>query len=138
MLHLPPMKRLLLLSCDSEVEDAVDRMLPRMGIEIDAIRDADDALRRLNTSAYDVVVFDRVSASSHVTPLLDALRVQATPKPIVIVTSADDPDLDPNVVSLIVPSTYDTSALVGVILACATEPATIQPPEPDPPSIRVE
>jgi DNA-binding NtrC family response regulator len=124
------MKRLLLCHPDQEVFSAVERTLTRVGVTIDAVGNADDVLLRLGSDDHSLVVVDRVIAGSRIGEILERLRGRSTPKPIVIVTSTDETDLDPNIVSLIVPSTYDVSTLVGVILACAAD--TPNSPEADP------
>ncbi|HEX2834057.1 MAG TPA: hypothetical protein VHW00_13680 [Thermoanaerobaculia bacterium] len=123
------MKRLLLLHPDGDVYAAVERTLSRMGVTTDVVQSADDVLLRLDSHHHGLVVVDRILAGTRMDEILTSLRAQTSPKPIVIVTSTNDGDLDPNVVSLVVPASYDVSALVGVILACATEPRPI--PEDD-------
>jgi DNA-binding NtrC family response regulator len=115
------MKRLLLCHPDQEVYSAVERTLTRVGVTIDAVANADDVLLHLGSNDHALVVVDRIVAGSRISEILERLRGRSTPKPIVIVTSTDETDLDPNIVSLIVPSSYDVSTLVGVILACAAD-----------------
>lgn len=117
------MKRLLLCHPNLEVSSAIERTLTRIGVTIDVAEDADGALLRLNSDHHALVVVDRMLAGPRLDEIIETLRGRSTPKPIVIVTSTDDTDLDPNIVSLIVPASYDVPTLVGVILACATEPA---------------
>lgn len=121
------MKRLLLCHPDRDVEQAVERTLTRIGVTMDVAQSADDALVRLDSEHHGLVVVDRLLAGPRLDDILDTLRARSTPKPIVIVTSTDETDLDPNIVSLIVPSTYDVPTLVGVILACAAESAGSPP-----------
>jgi CheY-like chemotaxis protein len=123
------MKRLLLCHPDLEVSAAIERTLSRIGVTIDFADGADDALLRLNSEHHGLVVVDRLLAGPRLGEIIETLRGRSTPKPIVIVTSTDDTDLDPNIVSLIVPASYDVPTLVGVILACATEPGP--PPQLD-------
>lgn len=117
------MKRLLLLPSTREVEQAILRLLGRLGVTVDVVVDGDDALLRLTTFTYDIVVIDRVLAAEKFNAIIESLRGGHSPKPVVIVTSTLEEDLDSSVVSLIVPSGYDSSTLVGVILACATDGA---------------
>lgn len=123
------MKRLLLLHPDGDVYSAVERTLSRMGVTTDVVQNADDVLLRLDADHHGLVVVDRLLAGPRLDDILTSLRGRTSPKPIVIVTSTNDNDLDPNVVSLVVPASYDVAALVGVILACATEPRPM--PEED-------
>lgn len=116
------MKRLLLLHPDREVNAAVERTLSRIGVTTEVVANADDVLLQLSgDNHHSVVVVDHALAGARLDEIIALLSSPRDPKPIVIVTSTDDADLDPNVVSLIVPSSYDTSTLVGVILACATD-----------------
>lgn len=134
-LELRQMKRLLLNHPNPEVEHAVSKTLGRIGTTIDVSHDPDDVLLRIAANAYDVVIVDRTLARERLENITGTLREQSNPKPIVIVTSTDETDLDPNVVSLIVPSSYDVATLVGVILACAAETPAIEAPEPPAPEI---
>jgi DNA-binding NtrC family response regulator len=116
------MKRLLLLHPDGEVNAAVERTLSRIGVTIEVAASADDVLLQLDRSNHhSVVVLDHMLAGTRLTEIIELLKAPRDPKPIVIVTSTEDTDLDPNIVSLIVPPTYDVPTLVGVILACATD-----------------
>lgn len=134
-LKLRQMKRLLLNHPNPEVEQAVSRTLGRIGTTIDVSNDPEEVLLQIAEHAYDVVIVDRTLARERLDHITAVLRERSNPKPIVIVTSTDETDLDPNVVSLIVPSSYDVATLVGVILACAAETPAIEAPEPLGPEI---
>jgi CheY-like chemotaxis protein len=116
------MKRLLLHTANAEVERSVFHVLERFGVTVDVVNDAEDALLHLTSHRHDIVVVDRVLAAARFDAMIDALRNHNSAKPVVIVTSVmQGADLDPTVVSLVVPIDYDSPTLVGVILACATE-----------------
>jgi len=115
------MKRLLLTPFDPEVEEALTRTLNRIDTAVDLAVNPDEVLLRITDTSYDVVVVDRVLAGERFPAIIEALRGHTAPKPVVIVTSTVDDDLDPAVVSLVVPASYDAPMLVGVVLACVTE-----------------
>lgn len=129
------MKRLLLTPFNVEVEQAITRTLLRIGASVDVATAPEDVLRCLQASNYDVVVTDRVLAGEHFDSIIETLRGCTSPKPVVIVTSTVDGDLDPSVVSLVVPASYDAPTLVGVVLACVTESTAVQAPQAPAPQL---
>lgn len=114
------MKRLLLCHPSEALRESVEAMLTRIGVGLDTVRSVDEALACIREDAHALLLVDRVLASQRLDEIIETVRTRPA-RPVFIVTSTDDPDLDPNVVSLIVPAFYDVATLVGVILACATE-----------------
>jgi CheY-like chemotaxis protein len=114
------MKRLLLCHPSEALRENVEAMLARIGVGLDTVRSVDEALACIREDAHALLLVDRVLAGPRLDEIIETVRSRPV-RPVFIVTSTDDPDLDPNVVSLIVPAFYDVATLVGVILACATE-----------------
>ena len=129
-------KSVLLHHPDASVEQEISRTLEKLGATIAFAVDFDEVLARIAASTHDVVVIDTVLAGERLETIIEALRHATTSKPVVIVTSTSGEVLDPTVVSLVVPTGYDISMLVGVILACVTESSATPPLESPRPQLQ--
>ena len=122
--------RVLLIHGSDEVRELTARAMARVGVPLD-IADGPDAVESFD---HWVVVLDHALAGDAIA------RISAQPrKPVVIVTAAarEAEKLDPEKVSLVIPSPFEPAMLVGVVLACvagpggspAGAPITLSPPE---------
>jgi DNA-binding response OmpR family regulator len=111
--------RVLLAHRDQSVRELAERALLRVGATLD-IADSDVALSLVAREAYKVIVLEHDEA---VIAAVATACAGGAPRPVVIVTAPDARELDPNVVSLVMPEPYDAHTLVGVILACVTPAA---------------
>ena len=120
-------KRVLLSHRDAAVLELTSRALTRIGVMLDIAADATDAVSRIGRESYDVIAIERDDAV-----LASIAANRSGSRPVVIVTADDKSDLDPEIISLVVPQPYDPQILVGVILACVT-PETVPAPLPQRP-----
>ena len=125
-----PSNRVLLAHRDPAVQELAERALSRTTASLDIADDSADALLRIAREPYGVIVIERDDE------MISAIADQYPGRhPIVIVTAEDGRDLDPNIVSLVVPEPYDPQMLIGVILACVTPEV---PPVPSESPLPVE
>lgn len=118
---------LLAVHLDEKIEMLARRTLEHAGAEMDVVQTADDAIGCLAKQRYRVVIADR----DVVDGMLAVISVIA-PRPVLIVIGEDRETLDPELVTMVVPPTYDAHMLVGVVLACLNQsrlPLPIRPGE---------
>ena len=112
--------RVLLAHGDPVVQELTARALGRLAVTLDIVPDPADAVSRIAGEPYNVIALQRDEE------VIAAIAASAGQRPVVIVTTEDGRDLNPDGVSLVVPEPYDPHILVGVILACVT-PASASP-----------
>ena len=111
-------RRVLFVEGDESLRLLVQRVLSRGGIEADLTGEAHDAIRRLATEKYQVVVIDLVANDSTPHEVIRALSlIPPRTRPVVIATG--DPSgnsrLDAEVISLVLRKPYDVQALAEII-----------------------
>lgn len=106
--------RVLLVHSDPAVVELTSRALERIGVAADVVARGAE----VEAVDYDVMLLDLSVADE----LPERIRKDGV-RPIVIVTASprDAEQLDPDSVSLVVPTPYDGAMVAGVILACVSE-----------------
>lgn len=88
--------RILIVDDDPEIGDMLARSLSRHGFQIDAVRSAEEALARAETTAYDAALVDLVMPGQDGAHLADELRKKIPGIPIGILTGYTHSPLIPS------------------------------------------
>jgi CheY-like chemotaxis protein/anti-sigma regulatory factor (Ser/Thr protein kinase) len=89
---LPPPHRLLIVDDDPSIHELVQAMLAGMRWEADSASSGEEALARLPTHSYDVLLADILMPGMDGLALLAQLRTQYTGIPVVMMTVKNTPD----------------------------------------------
>ena len=115
--------RFLVADDDITVRQLVSTFVRREGYAIDAVSDGEDAIERLRTGEYAVILLDLMMPRMDGFAVIDYLKTHPLPrKPLVLVITAYADqrfkDVDPAVVSGIVRKPFEIADLANIIALC--------------------
>lgn len=117
----PESSRVLVVDDEPAIRALVAKIVERAGHLVDTARDGADAIDKLATANYAVIVLDLMMPNVDGYGLIQHLKERAGPKPAVIVISAGDSaalrQLDPSLVHSILRKPFDIDVLGDLISA---------------------
>jgi len=118
-----PEGRVLVVDDEPAIRALVAKIVERAGFPVDSARDGADAIEKLESREYAVVVVDLMMPVVDGFGLIDYLKHRSNERPAVIVVSAGDPgsfrQLDGAMVHSIVRKPFDIDVLGDLITAAA-------------------
>jgi DNA-binding response OmpR family regulator len=114
-------KRVLIVDDDDAIRTLLFTILRRKRFSVDSARNGVEALARLRSCVYSVMLLDLMMPMKSGWDVLDELKnLPAETRPIVIVlTAGGEPrDLDPSIVAGSIRKPFDVDLLMATISAC--------------------
>jgi DNA-binding response OmpR family regulator len=126
-------KRILIVDDDDAIRALLFTILRRKRFAVDGARNGIEALTRLRSCVYSVMLLDLMMPMKSGWDVLDELKkLPAHTRPIVIVlTAGNEPrDLDPSIVAASIRKPFDVELLMATVTACM-DALTERPQLPD-------
>jgi len=126
-------KRILIVDDDDAIRTLLFTILRRRRFAVDGARNGIEALARLRTCVYSVMLLDMMMPMKSGWDVLDELKkLPADARPMVLVlTAGNDPhDLDPSIVAGSIRKPFDVELLMATVTACMNA-LTERPQLPD-------
>jgi len=126
-------KRILIVDDDDAIRTLLFTILRRRGFAVDGARNGIEALARLRTCIYSVMLLDLMMPMKSGWDVLDELKkLPADARPMVLVlTAGNEPgDLDPAIVAGSIRKPFDVELLMATVTACMNA-LTERPQLPD-------
>lgn len=118
-----PQARVLVVDDEPAIRALVAKIVERAGLPVDSARDGAEAIEKLESGPYAVIVLDLMMPNVDGYALIDYIREQPGPRPAIIVVSAGDSaslrQLDGSLVHSIIRKPFDIDVLGDLILAAA-------------------
>ena len=114
-------KRILIVDDDDAIRTLLFTILRRRRFAVDGARNGLEALARLRTCIYSVMLLDLMMPMKSGWDVLDELkRLPADTRPMVLVlTAGNEPrDLDPSIVAGSIRKPFDVELLMSTVTAC--------------------
>ena len=114
-------KRILIVDDDDAIRALLFTILRRRRFAVDGARNGVEALARLRTCVYSVMLLDLMMPMKSGWDVLDELKkLPADARPMVLVlTAGTEPrDLDPNLVAGSIRKPFDVELLMSTVTAC--------------------
>jgi DNA-binding response OmpR family regulator len=114
-------KRILIVDDDDAIRALLFTILRRRRFAVDGARNGLEALTRLRTCVYSVMLLDLMMPMKSGWDVLDELKtLPADARPMVIVlTAGNEPrDLDPHIVAGSIRKPFDVELLMATVTAC--------------------
>ena len=116
--------RILIVDDDSSIRTLLSVVAARAGVESETAVDGLEAMQKLESGIYDLVVLDLSMPRMNGYDLIDRLRGRR-PRPAVVVLTALPPiqynALDPDVVHCIIRKPFDLGTFMALFVATAAE-----------------
>ena len=116
--------RILIVDDDSSIRTLLSVVAGRAGVEADLACDGLEALQKISSGTYDLIVLDLSMPRMTGFDLVEELRM-IQPRPAVIVLTAlpatQHVDLDPSVVHCIVRKPFDLGTFMALFVATAAD-----------------
>ena len=118
-----PQARVLVVDDEPAIRALVAKIVERAGLPVDSARDGAEAIEKLESGPYAVIVLDLMMPNVDGYALIDYIREQPGPRPAIIVVSAGDSaalrQLDGSLVHSIIRKPFDIDVLGDLVLAAA-------------------
>jgi CheY-like chemotaxis protein len=115
-------RRVLVVDDDADTRDILTSVLQNRGIGVDSAHDGESALALLRDNQYSVILLDLLMPGTDGFLVLDVLRGEGRPMPVVLVVTGAEPAqlarLDPAVIHGIVRKPFDPQELASIVQAC--------------------
>jgi DNA-binding response OmpR family regulator len=138
-------KRVLIVDDDDAIRTLLFTILRRRRFSVDSARNGVEALARLRSCVYSVMLLDLMMPMKSGWDVLDELKkLPADARPVVIVlTAGNEPrDLDPSIVAGSIRKPFDVDLLMATVTACmnalSERPQLPDCPPPDSAAIPVD
>ena len=118
-----PDARILLVEDDPGIRRFLEVVVARGGFIVDSATDGAEALRLLKQNTYDLMLLDLMLPRISGFDVISALRKLKTRPAVIVVTSNDANDLDPEIIASIVRKPFDLNELMTLVTATATAAA---------------
>jgi DNA-binding response OmpR family regulator len=113
-----PKKRVLIVEDDPAVRQIVRVLLERDGIEVDVAEDGERATSLLAEHAYAAVLLDLLMPRLDGRGVIAFMKDRALETPVVVLTAvSDSPDLDPQLVRVVMQKPFEARELRKVVSA---------------------
>jgi DNA-binding response OmpR family regulator len=111
-------KRVLIVEDDPAVRQIVRVLLERDGIEVDIAEDGERATALLGTRSYAAVLLDLLMPRLDGRGVIAFMKERALETPVVVLTAVtDSPDLDPQLVRVVLQKPFEARELRKVVSA---------------------
>ena len=118
-----PQARVLVVDDEPAIRALVAKIVERAGLPVDSARDGAEAIEKLESGPYAVIVLDLMMPNVDGYALIDYIRDRPGPRPAIIVVSAGDAaslrQLDGSLVHSILRKPFDIDVLGDLVLAAA-------------------
>lgn len=117
-----PLPRVLVVDDEPAIRALVRKIIERAGLDADVAVDGADAIRRLSSGSYGVVVLDLMMPAVDGYTVIEAVRNQPERPAVIVITAADSSairQLDGTLVHSVVRKPFDIDVLQDLILAAA-------------------
>lgn len=118
-----PQARVLVVDDEPAIRALVTKIIERAGLQADSARDGAEAIDKLESGPYAVIVLDLMMPNVDGYALIDYIRERSKPRPAIIVVSAGDPaairQLDGALVHSVIRKPFDIDVLGDLVLAAA-------------------
>jgi CheY-like chemotaxis protein len=115
-------RRVLIVDDDADTREILTSVLQQRGIGVDAVADGASALSLLREHHYSVILLDLLMPGTDGFTVLEELRSDARPMPVVLVVTGAEPGqlgrLDASLIHGIVRKPFDPQELAAVVEAC--------------------
>jgi DNA-binding response OmpR family regulator len=108
---------------DPGIRRFLEVVVARGGFIVDSATDGAEALRLLKQNTYDLMLLDLMLPRVSGFDVIPALRKLKTRPAVIVVTSNDANDLDPEVIASIVRKPFDLNELMALVTETATAAA---------------
>jgi len=119
-----PGNRVLVVDDEPAIRALVAKIVQRAGLQVETARDGAEAIRRIDTGEYGVLVIDLMMPVVDGYAVIDHVRERGGRKPAIIVITAGDSSsirrLDGSIVHSVIRKPFDIDVLGDLIIA-ATE-----------------
>jgi CheY-like chemotaxis protein len=121
---IEPSKRVLVADDDSVIREILTAAFRRQGLAVDLAADGREALDRIGTTAYAVIVLDLLMPNVDGFAVIDHLRaLDGGPMPVVLVITGAELGLvgalDARIIHGVIRKPFDPEELANVVAACA-------------------
>ena len=97
--------------------------MARDGFVVDSVTDGAEALKLLKRNTYDLMLLDLMLPRLSGFEVITALKEMKTRPAVIVVTSNDANDLDPEIIASVVRKPFDLSELMTLVTEAATAAA---------------
>ena len=121
-----PEKRILIVDDDDAIRALLFTVLRRRGFKADGARNGVEALARMRTCRYTVMLLDLMMPMKSGWDVMDELKsMPADTRPVVIVlTAGNEPrDLDSTLVAASIRKPFDVTLIVNTVMECTNAAA---------------
>jgi DNA-binding response OmpR family regulator len=118
-------RRALVVEDDPAIRRLVEKLLMRRGISIDAAHDGKDAIDKLRTDGYSVVVLDLMLPEVNGYEVIAYIKSMAERVPVVVVSAVSQQalkNLDYDVVKLVIAKPFDVHEFTNKIVELCQAP----------------
>ena len=115
--------RILLVEDDPGIRRFLEVVVARGGFIVDTATDGAEALSLLEQNTYDLMLLDLMLPRFSGFDVIPALRKLKTRPAVIVVTSNDTNDLDPEIISSVVRKPFDLNELMTLVKATASAAA---------------
>ena len=120
--------RALIVEDDPAIRRLVGKLLQRRGIDVDAANDGKQAIEKLSTGDYSVLILDLMVPEVNGFEIIDFVRKNRIQAPVVVVSAVSHQaltKLDTDIVKLVIPKPFDVEEFTTKIVAlCCARPAS--------------
>ena len=123
-----PQSRVLVVDDEPAIRALVAKIIERAGLQVESARDGAEAIEKLESQRYGVIVLDLMMPNVDGFALIDYIRERNAPRPAIIVISAGEPaairHLDGTLVHSVLRKPFDIDVLGDLVVAAAQSMAT--------------
>lgn len=114
-------KRVLIADDDAEIRELLTSILQKRELVVDQASNGREALDRLRTAPYAVVLLDLVMPDVDGFAVLEVLRAMNEPPVVLVITGSDRPlePLDAQRIHGLIRKPFDPEEIAGLVVACA-------------------
>jgi len=118
--------RALIVEDDPAIRKLVGKLLQRRGIDIDVANDGKQAIEKIRSGAYSVLILDLMVPEVNGFEIIDFVRKNGIRTPVAVVSAVSHQaltKLDTEIVKLVISKPFDVEEFTNKILAlCCAQP----------------
>jgi DNA-binding response OmpR family regulator len=119
--------RALIVEDDPAIRKLVGKLLQRRGIDIDTARDGREAIEKIRSGRYSVLILDLMVPEVNGFEIIDFVKKNHIRTPVAVVSAVSHQaltKLDKAIVKLVIPKPFDVDEFTTAIVAlCCSQPA---------------
>lgn len=116
--------RALIVEDDPAIRRLVEKILTRRNVEIDAVHDGREAVDKLRTQSYSVLILDLMVPELNGFEVIEFLKRENLQLPVAVVSAVSQQSLtqlDLDVVKLVISKPFDVDEFTKAVLALCAE-----------------